>query len=126
VNSVARLFALAAFAAPASPPPTAIALLSALESGDLSAARATLAQDVTIMDSSSGSDVASSIEALTDYARGCQRSDVSTEYDSDDPQRAAVTVTWTCPSHPPGQAFIWTAGPRVGWIQFGMPLPQVP
>jgi hypothetical protein len=120
----AGFLALAAFAAPSSPPPTAVALLSALESGDIGAARATLADDVTVMDARSGADVASSIEALTDYARGCRSSDVSADYDSDDPQRAAVTVTWTCPSRAPGQAFVWTAGTRVVWVQFGMPRPQ--
>jgi hypothetical protein len=99
-------------------------LLSALESGDLGAARATLADDVMIMDSSTGSDVNSSIGALADHARGCQRSDVSWEYDTEDSARAAVTLTWTCPSHPPSQAFVWTAGTRVVWVQFGMPVPQ--
>jgi len=123
VTSFASVLALAAFAAPASPPPAVTALLSALEAGDVGAARASLADDVTIMDSRSGTDVHSSIEALADYARGCRRSEVSAEYDSEDPQRAAVSVTWTCRSHPPGQAFIWTVGARVGWVQFGMPLP---
>jgi hypothetical protein len=126
MTSFGSLLAVVAFGAPASPPPAAVTLLSALESGDVSAARATLAQDVTIMDSSSGSDVASSIEALADYARGCRRGDVSVEYDSEDPRRGAVTVTCTCPTRAPGQAFVWTEGTRVVWVQFGMPLPQVP
>jgi hypothetical protein len=122
----AGLLALAAFAAPSSPPPSAVALLSALESGDVGAARATLADDVTIMDSSSGRDVPSSLEALADYARGCRRSDLDVQYDSEDPRRGATTVTWTCPSHAASQAFVWTAGTRVVWVQFGMPLPQIP
>lgn len=126
MSALAGLAAFAALAAPAAPaaPPAAVALLSALESGDLAAARATLADDVAIMDSSSGADLRSSIEALAQYARGCARSDLSWEYDADDATRAAVTVTWTCPSHAPGQAFVWTAGTQVVWVQFGMPLPH--
>jgi hypothetical protein len=124
VSAFAGFTALAALAAPATPPPSAVALLSALESGDLGAARATLADEVAIMDSSSGTDVRSSIEALASYARGCARSDFSWDYDADDPARAAVTLTWTCPSHAASQAFVWTTGTGVVWVQFGMPLPQ--
>ena len=120
MSTFAGLAALVVLAAPATPPPSAVALLSALESGDLAAARATLADEVAIMDSSSGTDVRSSIEALAPYARGCARSDLSWEYDADDSARAAVTATWTCPSHAPGRAFVWTAGARVVWVQFGM------
>jgi SnoaL-like domain len=123
MSAFAGLAALAVFAAPAAPPTAAVALLSALESGDLAAARATLADEVAIMDSSGGTDARSSLEALAQYARGCARSDLSWEYDADDSARAAVTFTWTCPSHAPGQAFVWTAGARVVWVQFGMPPP---
>jgi hypothetical protein len=122
--ALAARSAMVALAAPVAPPPAAAALLSALESGDARAARATLAQEVTIMDSSSGSDVSSTLEAVAGYARGCRRSDLSVQYDSEDPRRGAVTVTWTCPAHSPGQAFVWTEGTQVVWIQFGMPLPR--
>lgn len=125
LNALAGLLALAAFAPPAAPPPAAVALLSALESGDVSAARATLADDARIADSGSGTGAVSSIEALSDYARGCARTDLTWEYDSAEPERAAVTVTWSCPSRAPSQAFVWTAGTRVVWVQFGLPAPDL-
>jgi len=128
VNSLAGILALAAVEAPAasaSPPPAAIALLSALESGDLNAARATLADDATIADSSSGRGVESSITALAEYARGCARTDLTWEYDSQAPDRAAATITWRCPSRAPNQAMVWTAGARVVWVQFGLPAPEI-
>ena len=122
--SFASLLAAAALASPESPPAAAIALLSALESGDLNAARATLAEDAMIADSSSGRGVESSITALSEYARGCARTDLTWEYDSHEPDRAAVTVTWRCPSRAPNQALVWTAGTRVVWVQFGLPAPE--
>lgn len=118
------LLAIAALAVPASPPSAAVALLSALESGDMSAAGATLAEDVVIMDSSTGSGVQSSLAALADFVRGCERTDLTWEYDAEDHERAAVTVSWTCPSREPSQAFVWTARSGVVHIQFGLPLPQ--
>ncbi len=117
--------ALAAFALADAPPAPAVALLAALESGDLSGTRATLADDATIADSRGGRGVESSIEALSDYARGCARTDLTWEYDSAEPERAAVTVTWSCPSRAPSQAFVWTVGTRVVWVQFGLPAPDL-
>jgi len=125
VNSLAGLLAMAGVEAPASPPPAVIALVAALESGDLSAARATLAEDATIADSSSGRGAESSLAALAEYARGCARTDLTWEYDSQERHRAAATITWRCPSRAPNQAMIWTAGPRVVWVQFGLPGPEI-
>lgn len=121
VISLASLLALAAADAPRPAPPPALALLTALESGDLEAARATLADDVMIADSRIAGREQSTLESLSGYARGCTRSDLEWDYDSGAPERAAVSLTWRCPSHAPSMAFIWTDGPRVVWVQFGLP-----
>lgn len=106
------------------PPPAAVALVSALESGDLAAARATLAEEITIADSSSGTGQESSFEALSTYARGCARSNLSWDHDSAEPANATISFTWTCPSRAPTQTLIWTAGERVVWVQFGLRDPE--
>ncbi len=124
LNALAGLLALAAFAPPDGPPPAAVALLSALESGDVSAARATLADDATIADSSSGTGAESTLASLSEHARGCTRSDLSWEYDSAQPQNASVSLIWNCPSRAPSQTFVWTAGARVVWVQFGLSAPE--
>jgi len=101
------------------PPVAASTLLSALASGDLPAARATLADDVVIMDETAGNPAASSLEAFERYVRGCEREDLTWDVDAVDPQRAAVSASWSCPSRPAAQAFIWSVGPRIVHIQFG-------
>ena len=120
MTGLALLLAGAAFAQAPLPAPAA-SLLTAVEAGDLAAARATLAPDAVIMDESSGRPVASSIEALAAHLRGCERSDTWTDVDAEDPSRAAVTISWTCPGRAATQAFVWTFGAGVVHIQFGMP-----
>jgi len=116
---------VAAAPAPAdTPPAAATGLLTAVASGDLAAAGATLAEDVAIMDSSGASPAASSLDAFAASVRGCAQGEPSWDVDGEDRMRAAVTVRWTCPSRPGSEALIWTAGPRVVWIQFGLPIPQ--
>ena len=124
VASLAGLLALAAPGAPRLAPPPAMALLAALESGDLDAARATLAQGATIADSTSGRGEESSVAALSAYARGCTRTNLTWEYDAPDSQKGTVSAFWSCSSRAPSMTFIWTDGPRVVWVQFGVPAPQ--
>ena len=124
VGSLAGLLALTAIDAPRPAPAPAIALLTALDAGDLDAARATLAEGATIADSSSGRGEETSIAALSAYARGCMRTNLTWEYDSPESEKAAVSAFWSCPSRAPSMTFIWTDGPRVVWVQFGVPAPQ--
>jgi hypothetical protein len=116
---VASLIATAALAAPESPPEAASIFLSAVASGDLRAARAALSEDVVIMDERRGDPVASTLEAFAGHVRGCERTGLTWDVDQEDRTRAAVTVTWACPSRPDAQAFIWTVRTRVVHIQFG-------
>jgi hypothetical protein len=102
-------------------PAPAVALLTALEAGDLDAARATLADDVMIADSRIGGGEQSTIASLSEYARGCTRTDLRWDYNSYEPEKAAVSLIWGCPSHAPSMVFIWTDGARVVWVQFGLP-----
>jgi hypothetical protein len=117
---VASLIATAALAAPESPPAAASIFLSAVASGDLRAARAALSEDVVIMDESREAPVASTLEAFAGHVQGCQRTGLTWDVDQEDRTRAAVTVTWACPSRADAQAFIWTYRTRVVHIQFGM------
>lgn len=117
---VASLLTTAALAAPESPPEAASTFLSAVASGDLRAARAALSEDVVIMDEGRGDPVASTLEAFASRVRGCERSGLTWDVDEQDRTRAAVTVTWTCPSRADARAFIWTDRTRVVHIQFGV------
>jgi hypothetical protein len=117
---VAALIATAALAAPQPPPAAATSFLSAVASGDLSAARAALSEDAVIMDERRGTPVASTFEAFAGHVRGCERTDLTWDVDPDDRTRAAVTVTWTCPARAGAEAFIWTHGTRIVHIQFGV------
>jgi hypothetical protein len=106
------------------PPPTATRLLDAVEAGNLDAARPLLSPDVMIMSEEGGEEAsASSIDQFARFVRGCRRSELTTETDAEDPSRAAVTVTWSCPSRTGAQAFVWTDPTGVVHIQFG-PAPQ--
>lgn len=124
MTGIAALLAIAALAPAAAPPPPAVALLAAIESGDVAAARALLADEATIADSSSGTGQGSSLEALSAYGRGCTHSDLIWDQDSATGNSVA-TLNWSCPSHAPSQAWIWTSGPRVTWVQFGLPAPAL-
>lgn len=120
----AVLFALAAVAQADAPPPAAVALLSAVESGDVNGARAVLAEEAMIADSSSGTGQESSLPALFDYGRGCTRSNLTWDHDPTEPENAVVSLTWSCPSRAPSQTVVWTEGARVAWVQFGLPDPE--
>lgn len=117
---VASLIAAAALAAPGPLPEAATNFLAAVAAGDLRAARAVLSEDVMIMDERGGRPDASTLEAFAGHVRGCRRTDLTWDIDQDDPARAAVTVTWTCPSRAGAEAFIWTDHMRVVFIQFGV------
>lgn len=106
--------------APPPPDPPAAAFLTALASGDLTAARHRLAPEAVIMDDRAGDPVPSSLEAFADYVRGCERTGLTSEADAGPPARAAAAVTWTCPSRGEADAFVWTEERRVVWIQFRM------
>ena len=123
---IALAFLMAAAAQPAAaetpptPPPVA-ALLAAARSGDIPAARATLSEDVVIMDERGGEPAASTIQAFVEAMRRCEPSIFSMGRDEDDPERSALTISWICPSAPRSESLVWTHGPRIVWIQFGMP-----
>lgn len=121
MNAWALLLVAAASAAPEAPPAAASAFLSAIASNDLGAARAGLSPDVLIMDATTGNFVGTSLEAFAGYVRGCERAELTWDYDQEDPARSAVSVTWTCPARPNAVAFIWTDPSGVVHIQFGMP-----
>jgi hypothetical protein len=124
VSLFAALLAIAAPAQSDAAPPAAVALLSAIESGDADAARALLAREATIADSSSGTGELSTLEALSAYGRGCTHSDLVWEHDPES-GNAVATLNWSCPSRAPSQTFVWTSGPRVTWVQFGLPAPAL-
>jgi hypothetical protein len=119
--SLPSLF-VAAMLTSAQPPEAATRLLAAVGSGDLAAARATLAEDAPVIDSRTGSFVTSTLEAFAEYVRPCRQSDLYWDADAEDPGRAAVTVTRDCPSGQSSEDFIWTQGERVVHVQFGLPL----
>jgi hypothetical protein len=120
----AGLLALAAFSAAVDAPPPVSALLEAVRSGDLAAAQATLSEDAVIMDERSGEPVSSTLRAFVDAVRACEPGIVSAGRDEADPERAAATISWSCPSASRSESLVWTQGPRVVWIQFGMPAPE--
>ena len=117
---VASLLASAALAEPRIPPAPVTDFLAAVHSSDLPAARAILAEDVTIMDNRAAAPVASSLEAFASYARDCERTDLTWDVEPEI-DRAAAVVSWTCASGDRRQDMIWTHGPRIVWIQFGLP-----
>ena len=121
---IASILVTIALAAPEARPAAAAPFLTAVASGDLGAARALLAEEVTIMDDRAGNPVASTLEAFADYVRGCERTGLFSDVDAGPPERAAASVTWTCPSREAANASIWTEGARVVWIQFRMTPPQ--
>jgi hypothetical protein len=118
------LLAAAALAATSPQAAAADAFLAAAASGDLAAARAALGDHITIMDSRGAAPVESSLEAFADYARGCRAGDPAFELDPRERERAALTITWTCPSRAATQDMIWMQSGRVVWIQFGSPAPE--
>ena len=101
------------------PPASATALLAAVASGDVEAARRTLTDDATIADSSSGRGAESSLEAFMGDVRGCTQ--VALSWENIEEGTGAGTVTWRCPSRQGTQALIWTDPRGVVWIQFGFP-----
>lgn len=117
------LFALltaALAASPENPPAAAAALLSSLAADDLPAARAILSDDAMIMDDRSGRPTESTLQAFAASIRGCETAEVTWDVDGDEPMRAAVSVTWACPSRDPTLTFIWTLADEVVHIQFGI------
>lgn len=110
-------FWIAAALVPAQPSDPAAALLRALASNDLAAARATLAPDVMFMDGSNPSS-SLSLDSFAASIRDCRQTDRSSEADRDEPSRTAVTVTWTCPARGSAQTFIWTSGAKVVAVQY--------
>ena len=103
-------------AATDAPAPVAT-LLAALAGGDLPAARATLSDDVIILRGIERG-AATSLEAFASHLRGCTRTGLYSDQDSEDRTRFAVTLSWTCPPRGNAQAYIWTAGGRVVHIQY--------
>lgn len=117
---------LLAAAAPASTriaPVPATAFLAALAAHDLAAARATLADEVQLVDDRRPDPGGATLDSFVAYVEGCRREDLTWDTDEIDPTRAAVTVTWKCPARADAQAFIWTAGARVVAVEFGMSSP---
>jgi hypothetical protein len=113
------MIAAAALAAPGPPPEAATNFRAAIAAGDLRVARAILSEDVVIMDERGAAPGASTLEAFAGRVRGCQRTDLTWDVDQDDRARAAVTVTWSCPSRAGAEAFIWTDRTHVVFVQFG-------
>lgn len=101
------------------PPASAIALLSAVASGEVEAARRTLTSDALIGDSSSGRSTQSSLEAFMGNIRGCTQ--VALSWENIDEGRGAGRVSWRCPSRQRTHALIWTDARGVVFIQFGLP-----
>ena len=101
-------------------PDPAARLLTAVEAGQLAAARAALAPDVLIT-IQQGADEASdsNLEAFVQFVRGCRRTGAVSEPDAEDPSRVSITVDWTCSSRPAARAYIWADDSRVVDIQFG-------
>jgi hypothetical protein len=112
--------AVLAAAAPAVPemPAAVTRLLSAASAGDLAGGRATLAESAVIMDARSEPAAAATLESYVGYVRDCRRTETFIEVDG---SRAVVTARWQCPSGPT-EDFIWTDGPGVVHIQFGLSL----
>lgn len=124
MHVLSSLLAIGASVSQASPPAAASAFLSAVDSGDIRAARAALSEDIVIMDDRLGSPVASSLEAFATYVHGCARTDLTWDVDQADATIAAVSVAWTCPSRPRAQAFIWTDRTGIVHILFRLRPPR--
>ncbi|MGZ8998971.1 MAG: nuclear transport factor 2 family protein [Allosphingosinicella sp.] len=117
---ILALLSASAFAAEPVVPRSATRLIEAVEAGDLERARATLTPDAMFTAVQGEED--SSTASLEDFARfvsGCRRSELTSESDSEDPSRTAVTVTWSCPSRASAQAFVWTDSRGVVNVEFG-------